>query len=104
MNINTKKTVGLILFIAFLGLNILHIFGPSYLILEDIKNGYVAGTGMEMMFLYPFIIELVSIPVIFIELIYFIIFRKVKYFDKANFIVFIIYIIQVFLFYFLLQF
>lgn len=104
MNVNAKKTFSIIFVVIFLIFNLMHIIWPIQLIIEDIKAKTMYGTGIEMAFLFPFFTELLSAPFVIAEIVYYIVFRKVKYFDKANFIIFVTYIFQVILFYFLLSF
>ena len=99
-----KKAVAILLLIAFIVFNLLHILFPIWLISEDIAAGTMEGTGIEMMFLLPLMIELVSIPLVIAEIVYLIAARKVKYFKVPNVIIFALYISQVALFYFLLHF
>jgi hypothetical protein len=99
-----KKAVAILLLIAFIVFNLLHILFPIWLISEDIESGTMEGTEIEMMFLLPLMIELVSIPLVIAEIVYLIAARKVKYFKVPNVIIFALYILQVALFYFLLHF
>ena len=98
MKKSTKKAVAIILAVFFVLLNLIHVYWPIYLILEDIENGTLEGTGIEMGALFPWIIEWLSIPLVIAEAAYFIIFRRVKYFDVFNCAVFCAYIFQVLLF------
>ena len=66
--------------------------------------GTVVGTGIELAVLFPWMIEAVSALAVIGQVIYYIAFRKVRYFDLTNFILFIFYIIQVILFNVLLRF
>ena len=98
MNKNVKKVFTLILLIIFIGFNLIHFPFLYQLIREDIVTGRVHGTGIEMLAIVPWIIEIISIPVIIGQIVYLIIFRKIKINNKANIIFFILYIIQIVLF------
>ena len=98
MNRTAKKVFSIILMVIFIFFNLIHLYWPIHLILEDIKAGTMEGTFIELGVLYPWMIELVSLFFVLLEGVYFIIFRKVKYFNVANFVVFCIYIFQVILF------
>lgn len=97
MTKNIKKVFTIILLISFIWFSIIHLPFLYYLIREDIVAGTVKGTGIEMLAIIPWIIEIISIPVILGQIIYIIIFRK-KINNKANIIFFILYIIQIVLF------
>lgn len=90
--------------IIFSILNIIHIYFPIQLIIEDIKNKTMYGTNLEMMVLFPWLIEGISIPFIIIEVIIFIICLKKKYINIVNLIIFSIFIFQTILFNVLLMF
>ena len=98
MNKNVKKVFTLILLIIFIGFNLIHFPFLYQLIREDIVAGTVHGTGIEMLAIVPWIIEIISIPVIIGHIVYLLIFRKIKINNKANIIFFILYIIQIVLF------
>ena len=104
MNRVTKKVFGIILFVIFIIINLLHIYWPIHLIMEDISLGTIKGTGIEMGFLYPLMIEIISIFFILIEVVYLIVFMKVKYINIPNLVSFGFYIFQVVVFYILLSF
>jgi len=104
MNPTTKKVIGIILGVFFILFNLLHIIFLFWLIKEDIELGTIVGTKIEMGVLYPWLIEIVSIPLVVGEIIYLIVFCKVPYLYKFNLISFCIYIFQVILFNFLLSF
>ena len=103
MNKTTKKVFGIILFVIFIIINLLHIFWPICLIIEDYRLGTMEGTGIEMLYLYPLMIELMSVFFIITEVIYLLIFIKVKYTFIPNIVVFGFYIFQVVVFYILLM-
>ncbi len=103
MNRTTKKVFGIILFVIFIIINILHIFWPISLIIEDVRLGTMEGTGIEMLYLYPLMIELLSMFFIIIEVIYLLVFIKVKYIFIPNIVAFAFYIFQVVVFYILLM-
>ncbi len=104
MNRVTKKVFGIILFVIFIIINLVHIYWPIHLIMEDISLGTIKGTGIEMGFLYPLMIEIISIFFILIEVVYLIVFMKVKYINIPNLVSFGFYIFQVVVFYILLSF
>ena len=104
MNRTTKKVFGIILFVIFIIINLMHIYWPIHLILEDISWGTMEGTGIEMGYLYPLMVELISIHFIIAEIIYFLVFKKVKYIFIPNIVAFGFYIFQVVVFYILLSF
>ena len=90
--------------IIFSILNIIHIYFPIHLIIEDIKNKTMYGTNLEMMVLFPWLIEGISIPFIIIEAIILIICLKKKNINIVNLIIFSIFIFQTILFNVLLRF
>jgi len=98
MNRANKKAVAIILGLVFIFFNLLHLYWPIHMILEDIEAGTLKGTGIEMAALYPWGIELLSAPFVLAEVLHFIIFRKVKYLNIFNCISFGAYILQVALF------
>ena len=98
MNRMTKKVFAIILMVLFIILNVCHVIFPVWLIVEDIKAGTMHGTGMELGVLYPWLMEILSVPVVLAQVIYYIVFSRVKYFHLANFIVFLVYLLQVLLF------
>ena len=98
MNKSVKKVFSIILLIIFIGFNLIHLPFLYQLIREDIISGTVHGTSIEMLALVPWIIEIISIPCIIGQIIYLIILRKQKINDKANLIIYILYIIQIVLF------
>lgn len=104
MNKTTKKVFSIILMIIFIIINLFHIIWPVWLIIEDIKTGTMHGTGIELAVLYPMILQLCTIPFVLAEIIYYIVFYKVKYFHVGNFVAFMLYLFQVGLFYLLLSF
>lgn len=104
MNQTKKKTFGIILMVIFIVFNLIHIYWPIHLIIEDIKLGAVHGTNIEMGALIPWLIELFSIPFVIAHLVYYLMFNKVKYIHKPDLIIFLIYLFQVGLFNILLAF
>ncbi len=98
MNRSNKKAIAIILGLVFVFFGLLHIYWPIHMILEDVKAGTVKGTGIDLAVLYPWGIELLSAPFALAELLYFIIFRKVKYLNVFNLVAFGAYILQVALF------
>ena len=61
MNRTTKKVFSIILMVIFIFFNLIHLYWPIHLILEDIKAGTMEGTFIELGVLYPWMIELVSL-------------------------------------------
>jgi hypothetical protein len=104
MNDKNKKDLILISTIIFTFLNIIHIYFPIHLIIEDIKNKTIYGTNLEIMVLVPWIIELISIPLIIGEVAFLIICRKMKHKKTMNVLIFSTYIVQTILFNILLLF
>ena len=98
MDKSRKTTVAVILASIFVFINVIHIYWPIHLILEDIQKGTMVGTGIELGALIPWMIEVISIPFVLSEIGYFIYFRKVKYFNLFNAISFGFYVLQVIIF------
>ncbi len=95
---STKKAFAIILAVIFVFINLIHIYWPIHMILEDVKAGTLEGTGIELAVLYPWLIEFLSAPFVLAEAAYFIIFRKIKYFNVFNCIAFGSYLLQALLF------
>lgn len=104
INAANKKAFAIILAIIFIGINLLHVYWPIHLVLEDIDKGTLEGTNIEMAVLYPWIIEFFAIPFVLAEVVYFIVFRRIKYTNAFNLISFSTFILQVLLFNVLLWF
>lgn len=102
VNQPNKQALGILLSIPFALLNLAHIAFPIWLISEDIRWGTVEGTGMEMMYLLPVMIELISIPLVIVQIVYLFIYRRIRYWSILNLITFGFYVFQVVLFYVLL--
>ena len=66
MNKSVKITVAIILAIIFVFINIIHIYWPIHLILEDIQKGAMVGTDIELGALIPWMIEIISIPFVLV--------------------------------------
>lgn len=98
MNKQPKKTFAIILGVIFVIMNVLFVIWPTWLILEDIRNGTMQGTGIEMLVLLPYFFELLSIPVVICEIVLIIFSIKGKTFNIFNLIAFGFYIFQVVLF------
>ena len=88
----------------FIVINLLHIIWPVWLMIEDVKTGKMYGTGIELVVLYPMILQLCTILFVLAEIIFYIVIYKVKYFHVRNFVVFMFYLFQVGFFYLLLAF
>ena len=95
---NTKKFLFLILALLFIAFNLIHVYWLVHLILEDIKAGTTAGTGIDLAVLFPWIIELCSLPLIISEIVCIFVYRKIKYTPIVNYIVFGFYVFQIILF------
>ena len=104
MNRITKKVFLIILLVCFIIFNLIHILFPIWLIVEDIKNGTIVSTSIELAVLYPWIIEILSIPFVVAEILVLLIFIKVKYNNIANLVFFFFYLFQVIIFNILLLF
>lgn len=102
VNQPNKQALGILLSIPFALLNLAHIAFPIWLIAEDVRWGTVKGTGMEMMYLLPVMIELISIPFVIAQIVYWIRYRRIRYWSRLNLIAFGFYVLQVILFYGLL--
>lgn len=98
MKTQPLKTFAIILAILFVILNMLYFIWPTFLIIEDIRSGTVEGTGIEMLVLVPYLLELLSIPVVIGEIINIIFSIKNKYINIFNVVAFSLYITQVVLF------
>ena len=98
MNKQHRKTFAIILGVVFIILNFLYVIWPILLINEDIKSGTMHGTNIEMFVLVPYLLELLSIPVVICEILLIIFSIKGKYFNLFNLISFGLYIFQVILF------
>lgn len=94
----TKKVTFIVLGLIFLFFNIIHIYWPIHLIIEDINMGTMIGTNIDLAVIYPWIIEIISLPLIIGEIVCIVIFRKVKYRNVFNLVVFGFYIIQILMF------
>lgn len=104
MKITVKRFRAFVLTINLSILNLLHIIFPIWLIKEDITAGTMVGTGIEMAVLAPWMLEIISVPFVIGQIIYYIVHRKDKHFYVLNTIVFGLYIFQVLLFNILLLF
>lgn len=93
-----KRLFGVILTIIFIVINLVHIYWPCHLIMEDIKNATMVGTGIEMGVLFPWIIEVIAVPFVIGQIIYYVLFKRYKPFSKINVIVFTLYLLQVVVF------
>lgn len=98
MKTQPLKTFAIILAVLFVILNMLYFIWPTFLIIEDIRSGTVEGTGIEMLVLVPYLLELLSIPVVIGEIINIIFSIKNKYINIFNVVAFSLYITQVVLF------
>ena len=98
MNKQPKKTFAIILGVIFMIMNVLFVIWPIFLILEDIRTGTMEGTGIEMLVLWPYFFELLSIPVVICEIILIIFSIKGKSFNIFILISFGLYMFQVVLF------
>ena len=72
-----KKHKGMNVFGAIIGVltavvNLLHGFWTFWLIAEQIKTGWGYSTNLEMLVLMPWMLELICLPVLLTEVVYFI--------------------------------
>lgn len=98
MNKSLKKVFSIVLLVIFSGFNLIHFPFLYQLILEDIVAGTVHGTAIEMLALVPWLIEIISAPFIVGQIAYLVVFKKIRINNKANIIIFILYIVQIVLF------
>ena len=94
----SKELIILVLAIVMVLFNLLHIYWPVTLIVEDIKMGTMVGTNIEMGALYCWILEFFSLSFILIDGVFIFMYRKFNVFGKINIIAWFIYILQVILF------
>ncbi|MBQ8177554.1 MAG: hypothetical protein IJ033_00015 [Clostridia bacterium] len=93
-----KRLFAVILTLIFIVINLLHIYWPIHLIMEDIRNATMVGTGIEMGVLYPWMTEVLSIPFVLGQILYYVLFRRYKPLSKFNVATFTFYLLQVVLF------
>ena len=63
----SKELIILVLAIVMILFNLIHIYWPITLIIEDIKMGTMVGTNIELSALYCWILEFFSLPFILIN-------------------------------------
>lgn len=95
---NVFKITKIILLINFIVFNTLYFIWPLNLIIEDIKNQTMIGTDIDLAVLYPWLISLISIPIIIFQIIFMIIFRKYQSYKTSNTIAFYLFLLQNILF------
>ena len=98
MNKQPAKTFAIILGVIFIVLNALFVIWPIFLIIEDIRSGTMHGTNLEMLVLYPWTLEVLSLPAVIGEILLIIFSIKGKKFSLFNLIPFGIYVSQIVLF------
>ena len=98
MKLALKKDTELIFAIIFIILNVIYIFWLISLIIEDIRSGTCEGNGIEMLVLFPYFIELISLISLGGYIIYQIVTRKLKYNNKFVLVLVILYLVQVVIF------
>ena len=89
---------GIVLIVALAWANLLHIFWTVWLTLEQIKTGWGGGTGMEMLFLAPWFIEVLTFPVLLAEIVYLALstrWQTVRGVKIANIILFVLMMVQI---------
>ena len=89
---------GVILIVALSWANLLHIFWTVWLTLEQIETGWGGGTGIEMLFLVPWLIEVLSFPALLAEIVFMILSAKwktVRGIRIANIVLFALMMIQI---------
>ena len=95
MKLGLKKDTEIIFIVLFALLNLIYIIWPISLIIEDIRSGTMEGTGIEMLVLVPYLIELISLIPLGAYILFQIVTRKLKYINKLGLCLVILYIIQV---------
>ena len=98
-----KKDISALLILVFSFLNTVHIIFPVWLIIEDVKNKSMHGTGMEIAVMYPWIIEILSVPAVVLQIIYYLVLRREKHFSLPLLLLFVFYVFQIILFNLLLM-
>lgn len=89
---------GIILIVALVWANLLHILWTVWLTLEQIETGWGGGTGIEMLFLAPWLIEVLSFPVLLAEIVYFALSARwttARGIKIANIILFVLMMVQI---------
>lgn len=94
MNVGNKKDISIISSFVFGLFNLLHFGFVSFVLNDDLNIGI----------LYVIMLHYASIPFITGQGIFYYFFRKVKYFSFINLFIFLIYILQIVLFYLVLLF
>ena len=95
MKLALKKDTELVFVVLFAILNLIYIYWPITLIIEDIRSGTMEGTGIEMLVLVPYLIEIISLILLGAYILFQIVTRKLKYINKLGLCLVILYIIQV---------
>ena len=94
----TCNVFGIILIVALSWANLLHILWTVWLTLEQIKTGWGGGTGLEMLFLAPWLIEVLSFPALVAEIFYLVLsarWETVRGVKITNIILFAMMVIQI---------
>ena len=84
---------------ALIPANILHLFWTVWLTAEQIKTGWKGGTGIEMLALAPLMLQLLTLPLLLLSLVYFVLsFRRKqkKHLLIANIALFVCLVGQIF--------
>ena len=89
MNDGNKKDISIISSFVFGLFNLLHFFFVAFVLNDDLNIGI----------LYVMMLHYASIPFITGQGIFYYFFRKVKYFSFINLFIFLMYLLQIILFY-----
>ena len=84
---------------ALIPANILHLFWTVWLTVEQLETGWDGGTGIEMLALAPFMLQLLTVPLLLLVIAYFVLsfYRKQKkYLLIANIVLFACLVAQIF--------
>lgn len=98
MKLALKKDTELVFVVLFAILNLIYIYWPITLIIEDIRSGTMEGTEIEMLVLVPYFIELLSLIPLGAYIIFQIVTRKLKYINKFGLFLGILYLVQIIVF------
>lgn len=75
----TKDTIlGVIMTVSSSLANLAHSIFTVWLLIEQIETGWGYGTNIEMGALFPWLIEIASMPLLIFGIVYFIICRKTR--------------------------
>lgn len=97
---DSMNVFGVFTCLFLLAANLLHIIWTVWLLSEQMKTGWGYGTNMEMAVLYPWMCELLSLPVIIAGIVYFVLSvwkRSEKWITISTVILFVLYLAQIFI-------